>query len=57
MPLIGARTQDQLEDVLGALANPLSAKEVAEVEALVPQGAIKGPRYQPAMMAHLDSEK
>ena len=43
--------------MLGALANPLSAKEVAEVEALVPQGAIKGPRYQPAMMAHLDSEK
>ncbi len=57
VPLIGARTQDQLEDVLGALANPLSAKEVAEVEALVPQGAIEGPRYQPAMMAHLDSEK
>ena len=57
VPLIGARTQDQLEDVLGALANPLSAKEVVEVEALVPQGAIEGPRYQPAMMAHLDSEK
>lgn len=57
VPLIGARTQDQLEDVLGALAKPLSAKEVAEVEALVPQGAIEGPRYQPAMMAHLDSEK
>ena len=57
VPLVGARTQAQLEDVLGALAKPLSAKEVADVEAVVPPGAIAGPRYQAAQMAHLDSEK
>ena len=57
MPVIGERTQAQLEDVLGALAKPLSAEELAEVEAAVPPGAIEGPRYQAAQMAHLDSEK
>ena len=57
VPLVGARTQAQLEDVLGALAKPLSAKELAEVEAVVPAGAIAGPRYQAAQMTHLDSER
>jgi len=57
VPLIGSRTQAQLEDVLGALAKPLSAKELAEVEAVVPAGAIAGPRYQAAQMTHLDSER
>jgi aryl-alcohol dehydrogenase-like predicted oxidoreductase len=57
VPVLGARTPSQLEDVLGALAKPLSAKEVAEVEAVVPPGAIAGPRYHAAQMAHLDSER
>jgi aryl-alcohol dehydrogenase-like predicted oxidoreductase len=56
IPVIGARTPEQMEDVLGALAKPLSAKELADVEAVVPRGAIAGSRYQPAQMAHLDSE-
>lgn len=56
VPLVGSRTRAQLDDVLGALDKPLSAKEVAEVEAVVPAGAIAGPRYQAAQMAHLDSE-
>jgi aryl-alcohol dehydrogenase-like predicted oxidoreductase len=55
--VIGARTPAQLEDVLGALAKPLAATELAAVEAVIPPGAIAGPRYQPAQMAHLDSER
>jgi len=57
VPVIGARTAPQVEDALGALTRPLTAAEVAEIEALVPAGAIEGPRYQPAQMAHLDSER
>jgi aryl-alcohol dehydrogenase-like predicted oxidoreductase len=57
VPVIGARTPAQLEDVLGALAKPLAATELAAVEAVIPPGAIAGPRYQPAQMAHLDSER
>lgn len=57
VPVVGARTPAQIEDVLGALAKPLSAQELGEVEAVVPPGAIAGPRYQAAQMAHLDSER
>jgi aryl-alcohol dehydrogenase-like predicted oxidoreductase len=57
VPLLGARTIRQLDDVLGALARPLSAAELAAVEALFPDGAIAGTRYQAAQMAHLDSER
>ena len=56
-PLIGARTTKQLADILGALDKPLSPQEVADVEAIVPAGAIEGTRYAAAQMAHLDSEK
>ncbi len=57
VPLAGARTREQLSDLLGALDKPLSAAELAEVEAIVPSGAIEGTRYQQAQMAHLDSER
>jgi aryl-alcohol dehydrogenase-like predicted oxidoreductase len=57
VPLLGSRTVAQLEDLLGALAKPLSAKEVSDVEAAYPADAIAGSRYQPAQMAHLDSER
>jgi len=57
VPLLGARTREQLREVLSALENPLSADEVAEVEKLVPLGAIEGSRYHAAQMAHLDSER
>lgn len=46
----GARTTKQLTDILGALDNPLTAHEIADVEAIVPPGAIEGPRYQTAQM-------
>jgi aryl-alcohol dehydrogenase-like predicted oxidoreductase len=57
VPLLGSRTPAQLEDLLGALAKPLSAKEVTDVEAAIPASSIEGSRYQPAQMAHLDSER
>ncbi len=57
VPLVGARTRHQLDDVLGALARPLSPAEVTELEALVPADAISGTRYAEAQMAHLDSER
>jgi aryl-alcohol dehydrogenase-like predicted oxidoreductase len=57
VPLVGARTRAQLDDVLGALDRPLSPSEVAEVEAALPPDAIAGSRYQAAQMAHLDSER
>jgi aryl-alcohol dehydrogenase-like predicted oxidoreductase len=56
VPLIGIRTREQLDAVLKTLDKPLTAKEVADLEALVPPGAIEGTRYQAAQMAHLDSE-
>jgi aryl-alcohol dehydrogenase-like predicted oxidoreductase len=57
VPLIGAKTRAQLADALAALGKPLSAKDLATLEALVPEGAIAGTRYGAEQMAHLDSEK
>ena len=57
VPLVGARTREQLADVLGALERPLSPPEVAEVEAAVSPEMIEGTRYPEAAMKHLDSER
>jgi len=57
VPLLGARTPARLVDVLGALTMPLSAQEMADLEALIPRDAIGGTRYAEAHMAHLDSER
>lgn len=56
-PLLGARTTTQLADLLAVIDRPLTASEVADVEAILPPDAIAGPRYQAAQMAHLDSER
>ncbi len=56
MPVIGARTLAQLADALAALAHPLSAADVAALEALVPPNAIAGTRYDAHSMKSLDSE-
>lgn len=56
VPVIGARTLGQLDDALGALSHPLSAPDLAELEQLITPEAIRGERYQPAQMVHLDSE-
>jgi aryl-alcohol dehydrogenase-like predicted oxidoreductase len=57
VPVIGARTPEQLSDALAALARPLSEADVAQLEALVPAQAIAGSRYDATQMAHLDSER
>jgi aryl-alcohol dehydrogenase-like predicted oxidoreductase len=57
VPVIGARTRKQLADVLGALEKPLSAADVAAVEAILPRDAIEGTRYAAEQMKHLDSER
>jgi aryl-alcohol dehydrogenase-like predicted oxidoreductase len=57
VPVVGCRTRKQLSDVLGALDKPLSAADVAAVEAVLPRGAIEGTRYAAEQMRHLDSER
>ncbi|MEI9951672.1 MAG: aldo/keto reductase [Pseudomonadota bacterium] len=56
VPLSGARTPAQL-DVLDAVERTLSAEEMAELERLIPKGAVKGSRYPEAQMTDLDSER
>lgn len=56
VPLVGARRRDRLSEALGALEVRLDADDVARIEVAVPADAAAGDRYQPAQMAHLDSE-
>ena len=49
--------REQLADALGALSRPLSAADVAALEALAPAEAVAGTRYTSEQMKHLDSEK
>jgi aryl-alcohol dehydrogenase-like predicted oxidoreductase len=55
VPTLGMRKLDQLDEAL--TASPLTAEQVAQVEASVPRGAIAGPRYPAAHLSALDSEK
>lgn len=55
VPTLGARTLQQLDEALAA--RPLTAEQLAEVEATVPRGAIAGTRYPVAHMTALDSEE
>jgi aryl-alcohol dehydrogenase-like predicted oxidoreductase len=54
-PTLGMRTLQQLDETLAA--KPLTAEQLAEVEAIAPCGAVAGTRYPAAMMSTLDSEK
>jgi aryl-alcohol dehydrogenase-like predicted oxidoreductase len=54
-PTLGMRTIQQLDEALAA--RPLTAAQLAEVEAIAPRGAFVGTRYPAAAMAALDSEK
>jgi pyridoxine 4-dehydrogenase len=56
VPLVGARRRDRLQEALGALDFSLKSEDLARLEAIVPPDAAAGPRYNPAQMAHLDSE-
>ncbi|EYF08164.1 aldo/keto reductase [Chondromyces apiculatus] len=55
VPTLGMRTIQQLDEAL--TAKPLTAEQLAEVEAIAPRGAVVGTRYPAAHMTALDSEK
>jgi aryl-alcohol dehydrogenase-like predicted oxidoreductase len=55
IPTLGMRTMQQLDEAVAA--RPLTAEQLAEVEAVAPRGAVAGTRYPAAMMGTLDSEK
>jgi aryl-alcohol dehydrogenase-like predicted oxidoreductase len=57
VPLVGARTRERLTEALDALNLDLTPTEVAELEQVVPPGAVAGERYNPQQMALLDSER
>lgn len=57
VPVIGARTREQLKESLRALDVRLTAEEIAEIEAALPAGAVAGTRYGEEQMRVLDSEK
>jgi len=56
VPLVGARKRDRLQEALGAADLVLKPEDLARLEAIVPPDAAAGQRYNPAQMAHLDSE-
>ncbi|WP_348266903.1 aldo/keto reductase [Edaphobacter sp. DSM 109919] len=57
VPLIGSRTQAQINEALGALDVRLSKEEISKLEIAVPASEIAGTRYDSHQMAMLDSEK
>jgi aryl-alcohol dehydrogenase-like predicted oxidoreductase len=56
VPVIGARTQAQLNESLGALAVELSPEDLARIEEAVPASEVSGSRYGEHQMRMLDSE-
>lgn len=57
VPLAGARTRPQLDDILGALDVRLDAGDLARMDSAVPPDAVAGSRYDRHQMAVLDSER
>jgi aryl-alcohol dehydrogenase-like predicted oxidoreductase len=57
VPVVGARTRVQLDDVLAAGTLRLSPDDLSAAEAAVPAHAVAGTRYDAGQMAVLDSER
>ncbi len=57
VPVIGARTRQQLAESLAAVGVALTAADVARIEEHVPPSAIAGARYDERQMRMLDSER
>ncbi|KUM43792.1 aldo/keto reductase [Pseudomonas sp. EpS/L25] len=57
VPLVGARRRDQLAGSLGAQEVTLDAADRAELERLLPPGAVAGDRYGEHQLRDLDSER
>ena len=54
VPIPGTKRRKYLEENAAAAAITLTPREVAELEAAVPQGEIAGDRYAPAGMKWID---
>jgi aryl-alcohol dehydrogenase-like predicted oxidoreductase len=57
VPVIGTRRRQRLAEALSALELRLDPAALAEIDAAVPPEQVAGERYDPAQMAHLDSER
>jgi len=57
VPLIGARTRQQLAESLGALQVAMTPADIARIEAALPPSAVAGTRYDEHQMRVLDSER
>src|SRR5262245_59654574 len=57
VPVIGARTRQQLTESLAALSFQLSPADVQRIEAAMPASAVAGTRYDQRQMQVLDSER
>ncbi len=57
VPLIGARTRQQLAESLGALQIALTPADITRIEAALPPSAVAGTRYDEHQMRVLDSER
>jgi aryl-alcohol dehydrogenase-like predicted oxidoreductase len=57
VPVVGARTRQQLSESLGALDITLSASDVARLEQTIAPSAVAGTRYDERQMKILDSER
>jgi len=57
IPLIGARTRNQLREALAAVERRVSAGDLARIEQAIPPDAAAGERYNTHGMMSLDSER
>jgi aryl-alcohol dehydrogenase-like predicted oxidoreductase len=57
VPIVGARRVEQVDTLIESARVSLGDDELAEIEQLVPRGAVEGERYPPQLMAGLDSER
>jgi aryl-alcohol dehydrogenase-like predicted oxidoreductase len=57
VPVIGARTREQLTESLGALDVTLSPEDVMHIESTISPAAVAGTRYDEHQMRILDSER
>lgn len=57
VPVLGARTRQQLNETLGALDVTLSDADAKHIQELVPADKVAGTRYDKNQMAMLDSER
>ena len=57
VPIVGARTVKQVEEMLEAIDLTLSEAELHALEQSVPASEVAGTRYDKQAMTHLDSER